>query len=678
MRPGEPGRREVLQRVRRTRRWRPAAAARSGGSVRALRRPRRVHVARREARPEDVRAFLVRTTSASVEIEREPRRTRREVRRRRGHGRLRRAGHVRRRRRAAVRAAFAVRDWAEPEGLQLRVAVNTGEAIVALEASPERGETFVAGDVVNTAARLQSASPVGAVLVGEETYIGTRGSIEYRPAQPVLAKGKEAPVQAWLAVRPIAGIGERPVAARRADDRPRPRARRAHEHLGARRRREPEPLRHGLRPGRASGSRGSRSSSPRSSRGRTARRSADARRRTARAARTARSASRSSRSRRSSTATTSTTRARSSPRRSAARGAQAAEEHAPNLAVLLGLDAESEIADREQLFFSARVLVESLALRTPTLLAVRGHPLGGRSLLDLLETLASRVRDVPVLIVALARPELLGERPGWGGGLPAYTALPLEPLSDGLQPRAGASFCPHATARAGQRPSRRPRRAIHCSSRSSPRRSASRRSRGSRAADEHPRDHRREARRAAGRGARRPRRRIGRRPVFWRGALAEMATRDDLSALLGSLEARDFVQREAVSRIQGDQQFAFKHGLIHDVAYETLPRAARRERTRPSPLPRGEHRRRPVARGPRPPLARAGENERAAEHLIAAGDQAGRGWAKGHAVTLYREALELLGDDDARRRDVNCDSGSRCRPRSPHAGRTSHAEPSPS
>src|SRR6476660_838163 len=43
----------------------------------------------------------------------------------------------------AVRAAFAVRDWAEQEGLQLRVAVNTGEAIVALDASPEHGETFV-------------------------------------------------------------------------------------------------------------------------------------------------------------------------------------------------------------------------------------------------------------------------------------------------------------------------------------------------------------------------------------------------------------------------------------------------------------------------------------------------------------------------------------------------------
>ena len=48
----------------------------------------------------------------------------------------------------------------------------------------------------------------------------------------------------------------------------------------------------------------------------------------------------------------------------------------------------------------------------------------------------------------------------------------------------------------------------------------------------------------------------------------------------------------------------------------------------------------------------AGESERALEHLTAAADQAGRGWAKQRAVALYREALEVLADDDARRRDV--------------------------
>ena len=60
----------------------------------------------------------------------------------------------------AVRAALAVRDWAESRtGWTSRIAVNTGEAIVTLEARPGRGEAMVAGDVVNTAARLQSAAP---------------------------------------------------------------------------------------------------------------------------------------------------------------------------------------------------------------------------------------------------------------------------------------------------------------------------------------------------------------------------------------------------------------------------------------------------------------------------------------------------------------------------------------
>ena len=50
------------------------------------------------------------------------------------------------------------------------------------------------------------------------------------------------------------------------------------------------------------------------------------------------------------------------------------------------------------------------------------------SLLDLVEMLAARLRDVPIFLLVLARPELLDARPAWGGGLPSYTALPLEPL----------------------------------------------------------------------------------------------------------------------------------------------------------------------------------------------------------------------------------------------------------
>src|SRR5216110_2743107 len=61
----------------------------------------------------------------------------------------------------AVRAALAIRDWAsaEHQDLQLRIGISTGEALVALDARPAEGEGIASGDVVNTAARLQSAAP---------------------------------------------------------------------------------------------------------------------------------------------------------------------------------------------------------------------------------------------------------------------------------------------------------------------------------------------------------------------------------------------------------------------------------------------------------------------------------------------------------------------------------------
>src|SRR4051812_18246888 len=99
----------------------------------------------------------------------------------------------------AVRAALAIRDSIGEE-LQIRTAVNTGEALVALGAKPGEGDAMVAGDVVNTAARLQGAAPVNGILVGEGTYRATRQTIEYREAPPVEAKGKAEPVKVWEAV----------------------------------------------------------------------------------------------------------------------------------------------------------------------------------------------------------------------------------------------------------------------------------------------------------------------------------------------------------------------------------------------------------------------------------------------------------------------------------------------
>ena len=68
----------------------------------------------------------------------------------------------------AARAALAIRDWIEQESedLSVRVGVNTGEALVAIDARASEGEAMAAGDVVNSAARIQAGAPVNAIFVG--------------------------------------------------------------------------------------------------------------------------------------------------------------------------------------------------------------------------------------------------------------------------------------------------------------------------------------------------------------------------------------------------------------------------------------------------------------------------------------------------------------------------------
>ena len=72
---------------------------------------------------------------------------------------------------------------------------------------PVEGETMAAGDVVNTAARLQAAAPLNGVLVGGPTYRATADAIVYRDAEPVSAKGKSAPIEVWEAVQARSRFG---------------------------------------------------------------------------------------------------------------------------------------------------------------------------------------------------------------------------------------------------------------------------------------------------------------------------------------------------------------------------------------------------------------------------------------------------------------------------------------
>ncbi len=110
----------------------------------------------------------------------------------------------------AVRAGFAIleaiselNEEDSTLGLQVRIGINTGEAVVALGARPEEGEGIVTGDVVNTASRLQGAAPVNGVAVSESTFRATERTSSTRSSS-----------RPWSRARPSRSRLFRPIAAR--------------------------------------------------------------------------------------------------------------------------------------------------------------------------------------------------------------------------------------------------------------------------------------------------------------------------------------------------------------------------------------------------------------------------------------------------------------------------------
>ena len=106
--------------------------------------------------------------------------------------------------RAALEIVAAVPQLAS--GAQARAGVLTGEAAVTIGAT---NQGLVAGDLVNTASRLQSVATGGSVLVGESTMRASAGSIVFEPAGAHTVKGKQAPIEAWRAMRVVAERGGR-------------------------------------------------------------------------------------------------------------------------------------------------------------------------------------------------------------------------------------------------------------------------------------------------------------------------------------------------------------------------------------------------------------------------------------------------------------------------------------
>jgi class 3 adenylate cyclase len=544
----------------------------------------------------------------------------------------------------AVRAALVVRDSVgELAGgdLQIRIAVNTGEAVVSLGARPAFGESMVTGDVVNTASRLQAAAPVNGIVVGDETYRETRGVIEYEATEPVVAKGKEHPVEAWIAVRALTGVGERPLTGttvvgrdselsilrtfwERAASEQQPHlvsifgpagvgkstiaaefARIATEG-GAR------AVRGRSLPYRESGTYGSvasqlmqladvfESDSPDVVADKLRRRAAEL----------------------------------------LANGDADPDVVAGHLGVIVGIDAGSEAADRDALFSSARQFLEGAAREQPTVLVFEDIHWADANMLDLIEALATRVRGLPLLLLTLSRPELHDTRTGWANGISAYTALTLAPLGERharelAVRRLGDTERVEEVIRVAEgNPLFIEQLAATIDETDSGTLPTSVRALVAARLDALPRAERALLIDASVVGK-----------VFWEGALrAVNPDNGDVTRLLEDLERRDLVRREQASMIEGEQQFAFTHVLIRDVAYDLLPRA---DRARRHGLVAEFFESSTGASGEKiGALARhwrnAGDHQRAVKQLVRAAEQAERGWAKDHAAFLYREALELV------------------------------------
>jgi class 3 adenylate cyclase/tetratricopeptide (TPR) repeat protein len=593
----------------------------------------------------------------------------------------------------AVRAALAIRDAIrEPSEtepgleLQLRIAVTTGEALISLGARPSEGEGMAAGDVVNTAARLQTAAPVNGILVGEATYRATRDTIEYRATNAVEAKGKSEPIPVWEAVAARSRFGIDLEQRRRSILVGRERELGILVDALARCRRELSPQLMTLvgvpgigksrlvtelfqvvdrdpdliwwRQGRSlpygeSLSYWALGEIVKAQAGILETDPMDA--------------------------------------AQAKLGAmvddllpEAAEREwiEGNLRPLVGVSAGGDAGGdrRSEAFAAWRRLMEALAERRPLVLVFEDLHWADDGLLDFVDHLAEWVTGVAMLIVCTARPELLDRRPGWGGGKRNAATVSISSLSREETAHLLASLLEQILLpaelqeRVLAHAEGNPLYAEEYVRMLQDRGFLVRDAHGWRLEDDRelPLPETVQGMIAARLDALAfPEKEliqnaavIGK--VFWPGALAALGGLEPsaFEAALHALERKEFVRRERRSAVAGESAYAFLHALVRDVAYGQIPRAGRVDKHRIAAEwieslagDRSEDRAEMLAHHylEAISLARsAGLNaeplrEPAAAALIEATERAGalNGWAA--ATEFARAGLELLGDGDPRR-----------------------------
>jgi predicted ATPase/class 3 adenylate cyclase len=504
----------------------------------------------------------------------------------------------------AVRAALAIGEAvaelneADPRlELQLRIAVNTGEALVTLGAQPLEGEGMASGDVVNTAARLQAAAPVNGILVGETTYRATERTIEYREAPPVTAKGKAEAIKVWEVVEPRARFGvdiglrgRVPLVGREQevdvllDALSRVRAEGASQlvtlvgvpgigksrlvvELSAVVDGDPELIfwRQGRSLPYGEGvTFWALAEIVKAQAGIFETDSADAAlgklRRTVQDIVTDRGE---------------------------------ADWIESQLRPLVGLEDEAQPGgDRQAEAFGAwRRFFEHLAERNPLVLVFEDLHWADDGLLDFVDDLVEWASAVPMLVVCIARPELLTRRPGWGGGKPNATTLSLSPLTREDTARLLAALLEQAVlpaelqasllAHAEGNPLYAEEYVRMLQDRGFLRQAAGTwRFEGS---DDLPLPESVQGIVAARLDSLSPEEKalahdaavIGK--VFWIGAVAAVGDvqRPAIEERLHALSRKEFVRRERRSSVAGEEQYTFLHVLVRDVAYGQIPRGTR-------------------------------------------------------------------------------------------------------
>jgi class 3 adenylate cyclase/tetratricopeptide (TPR) repeat protein len=571
----------------------------------------------------------------------------------------------------AVRAALAIRDFALEEDLELRIGITTGEALVSLDASPDAGEGMASGDVVNTAARLQAAAPVNGILADETTYRATRRRIDYEDAPAVEAKGKSKPISVWRAVAPRARFGVDVAHEARASLVGRERElgilRDAFER--ARHERVPQLVTLVGVPGMGK----SRlvyelsliaDADPELITWRQGRclaygdgvtlwalgeivkaqagvleqdAPADVRAKIDRAV------------------------------EGSLAGSGDETWVASHVLALVGQAGETELGgDRRNEAFSAwRRFLEAIADERPLVLVFEDLHWADESLLDFVDELVDWVTDVPLLVVATARPELLERRPGWGGGKLNATTLALQPLSDEQtalligelleKPLVAAESQQALLERAGGNPLYAEQFAdLYIERGSTEALPLPETLQGIIAArlDGLPDGEKSLLQDAAVVGK-----------VFWASALPEEA--GAVVGVLHTLERKGFVRRQRRSSLEGESEFAFAHALVRDVAYGQIARPDRAQKHRRTAewiegLGRSEDHAELLAFHWRSALdlvrASGGDESalasRARVALRDAGDRAFALNSPQVAAAQYEDALALWPEDDPERPDL--------------------------